>query len=82
MSQFVLRSYISNYFGYGMHGLQILKDFTAFGYDVKVVPTSLDLRNEQFQPADTEDTELVKRSIVADQNPSDRKSTRLNSSHT
>lgn len=69
MSQFVLRSYISNYFGYGMHGLQILKDFTSFGYDVRVVPMTLDLRDTEFRQAVTEDTELVKRCISPDKNP-------------
>lgn len=69
MNDFVLRSYISNYFGYGLHGLQILKDFTTFGYDVKVVPLTLDLRNDRFQPATVEETALVNRCVAADNNP-------------
>lgn len=70
MSQFVLRSYISNYFGYGMHGLQILKDFTSFGYDVKVVPTTLDLRSTDFRPGKTEDTALINRCVVSERHAS------------
>lgn len=66
MRQFLLRSYISNYFGYGLHGLQILKDFTSFGYDVKVVPMILDLRDNGFRQGNTEDSTLVNRAIVGD----------------
>lgn len=66
MKQLLLRSYISNYFGYGLHGLQILKDFTSFGYDVRVVPMTLDLRDTSFRQAKTEDSDLVNRSITGD----------------
>lgn len=66
MKQFVLRAYISNYFGYGLHGLQILKDFTSFGYDVKVVPMLLDLRDEEFRQAETKDSALVNQNITGD----------------
>jgi len=64
MKQLLLRSYISNYFGYGLHGLQILKDFTAFGYDVRVLPMSIDFRDDTFRPTKTADSVLAERNKV------------------
>ena len=72
MNELTLRSYFSNYFGYGLHGLQILKDFDAFGYKVRGIPIGVDFRDENFRHGRTDDDAFIRRVIVGDDPAYDR----------
>jgi glycosyltransferase involved in cell wall biosynthesis len=73
MSQFALRTHISNYAGYGLLGLQLLKSFVEAGHEVLLTPITLDLRNSVFQKTETYDSALVNRCIdLAKHKKSDR----------
>ncbi len=51
MQGFILRSYIGNHLGYGLHGLRLLQDFVKFGYSVDLRPITCDFRDAGFRVA-------------------------------